>query len=114
MDVFTGPNPNLPVLLDFFFPESILAAAAVAFIIGYLVFGLRPLAVALQGCRARFLRLGVLVIAVFAPAMGYLDTSQVLITSIAITAVAGAGMLMDFLLRSPLAAAQRRADSPGA
>lgn len=114
MDVFTGPNPNLPVLLDFFFPESILAAAAVAFIIGYLVFGLRPLAVALQRCRARFLRLGMLVIAVFAPAMGYLDTSQVLITSIAITGVAGAGMMMDFLVRSPLAAVQRRANSSGA
>lgn len=103
-DVLTGPNPQLPVLLDFFFPESVLAAAAVAFIIGYLVLGLRPLALMLQKCRARFLRLGALVIAIFAPAMGYLDTSQVLMTLIAIAGVTGAGMLIDLLLRRPLAA----------
>lgn len=104
-DVFTGPNPYLPVLLDFFFPESMLAAAAVAFIIGYLVLGLRPLALALQSLRARFLRLGALVIAIFAPAMGYLDTSQVLMTLIAIAGVAGSGMLLDLLLRRPPGAA---------
>lgn len=101
-NVFTGPNPQLPVLLDFFFPESLLAAAAVAFVIGYLVLGLRPLALALQKVRARFLRLGALVVAIFAPAMGYLDTSQVLMTLIAIAGVAGAGTLIDFFLRKPL------------
>lgn len=107
-DVLTGPNPQLPVLLDFFFPGSMLAAAAVAFIIGYLVLGLRPLALAAQKFRARFLRLGALVIAIFAPAMGYIDTSQVLITAIAIAGVAGAGMLIDLILRRPLAATGER------
>lgn len=99
-DVLTGPNPHLPVLLDFFFNGSLAISALVAFVIGYLVLGLRPLGMALQRCRARFLRLGALVAAIFAPAAGFLDTSQVLIGLIGITAAAGACMLIDLALRN--------------
>lgn len=99
--VLTGPNPLLPVLLDFFFRGNTAVAAAVAFVIGYLVLRLRALAVSLQRCRARFLRLGALVAAIFAPAPGFLDTSQVLITLVAIAGVTSAGILADLLLISP-------------
>ena len=100
-EVLTGPNPILPVLLDFFFPGSTAAAAGVAFVIGYLVIGLRPLAIALQRCRARFLRTGALVAAIFAPAPGFLDTSQVLMSIVAIAGIVFAGMMADLLLRGP-------------
>jgi hypothetical protein len=101
-DVLVGPNPHLPVLLDFFFNGSLVASAPIAFIIGYLVLGLRPLGMALQRCRVRFVRLGALVAAIFAPAAGFLDTSQVLISLIGITAVAGTCTLIDLIMRNPL------------
>jgi hypothetical protein len=98
-DALTGPNPQLPVLIDFFFPDSRITSCAVAFVIGYLVIGLRPLGVALQRFRARFLRLGTMVAAIFAPAPGFLDTSQVLIAVIGIAAVIAAGTALDMALR---------------
>lgn len=101
-DVLTGPNPNLPVLLDFFFHGSVLEIAPVALAIGYLVLGIRPVALALQGCRTRFVRLGVLVAAIFAPSPGFLDESQVLIGLIGIVAVSAMLTLLDLTIRSSL------------
>lgn len=83
-NLFTGPNPQLPVLLDFFFPNTFAAPFLNAFIIGGLVLGFRPLGIALSRSRSRYVRLGGIVSAIFCPVAGFLDTSQVLISLVGI------------------------------
>jgi hypothetical protein len=87
-DVLTGPNPQLPVVLDFFFPDS-LAIVPAAFLIGMMVISLRTMLPAFAACRSRFLKIGATAAALFAPGVGFLDTSQVLMTVVSISAVTG-------------------------
>jgi hypothetical protein len=94
-DVLTGPNPQLPVLLDYFFPDSVVACALVAGVIGFLVIGIRMFGLQMAKSRGRYLRLGGLAASVFCPASGFIDTSQVLITGIGILAVAIGGTALE-------------------
>lgn len=87
-DLLTGPNPQLPVVLDYFFPDDLIATLSIAFITGLLVIGIRPLGMTLAGRgRSRYLRLGGIVAAVFCPGAGFIDTSQVLIALVGIAAI---------------------------
>jgi hypothetical protein len=97
-DVLTGPNPQLPVLLDYFFPDASIACALIAFVIGFLVIGIRPLGMRLARSRSRYLRLGGIVAAIFCPAAGFIDTSQVLITWVGIAAIALGCMVLEIML----------------
>ena len=97
-DVLTGPNPQLPVLLDYFFSDALVTTFLIAFMIGFLVIGFRPAAIALAKSRSRFLGVGAVAAAVFCPPAGFLDTSQVLITFVGILAVTAGGVLLELLL----------------
>lgn len=93
-NVFTGPNPQLPVVLDYFFPDSIAASFAIAFIIGFMVIGMRLLGGIAEKGRGRYVRVGACAASIFCPALGFLDTSQVIISLIGIlSAVAGLTIL---------------------
>jgi hypothetical protein len=98
-DVLTGPNPQLPVVLDYFFPDQLAAGLCLAFVIGLLVIGVRPLGLTLA-CRTspRFLRLGGIVAAIFAPSAGFLDTSQVMISLVGIAGACGFLVALDLLM----------------
>jgi hypothetical protein len=96
-DVLTGPNPHLPVLLDYFFPNAYVVSFLVAFCIGMFAFGFRPLGIAVAKGRGRYLRFGALTAAVFCPIEGFLDTSQVLITLIGILFVTGITTLLELV-----------------
>lgn len=97
--LFTGPNPQLPVLLDFFFPGSPALPTLIAFAMGFLIMGIRPLSLALSSTRTRFVRLGALIAAIFAPASGFLATEQVLMHIIAIAVIIVLGTLLDLFWR---------------
>jgi hypothetical protein len=97
-EILTGPNPQLPVVLDFFFPEQLLMSIPVAFVIGLLVIAVRPMALALAHSRSRYVRLGGITAAVFCPSAGFLDTSQVLMALVGILAVTAAGVGVEMLL----------------
>ena len=103
----TGPNPQLPVLLDFFFPQSLIEITLIAFAFGLIVLGIREFGLKLSTSRARFLRLGGLTAAIFAPSAGFLDNEQVLMRLVGIVAVIGVGSLLDFFFkRQPAAASE--------
>lgn len=87
-DVLTGPNPQLPVVLDYFFPDQPAACGLIAFLIGFLVVGLRPLGIVLARSRSRFVRIGGIVAAIMCPAGGFLDTSLVWMTLVGVAAAA--------------------------
>lgn len=109
--VLTGPNPQLPVLLDFFFPQSPVEITLIAFAFGFVILGIRGFGLKLSMSRARFVRLGGLTAAIFAPSAGFLDTEQVLMRLVGIVAVVGAGSLLDFFFKEqPAAAAQSPPD----
>lgn len=97
--VFTGPNPQLPVILDYFFPGLLLLKTFLGFVIGFLVIGLRPLSLHLSRIRARFIRIGGLAIAVIAPAAGFITNEQVQMYAIGIGAAAFFGLVIDLLFR---------------
>jgi hypothetical protein len=103
--VLTGPNPQLPVLLDFFFPHSPVVIALVAFMFGFAVLGIRGLGLKLSNSRSRFVALGGLTAAVFAPAAGFLDSEQVLMTLVGILGVMGTGSLLDLFFHRHTVAA---------
>lgn len=86
-DVLTGPNPQLPILLDFFFPNEWLLSGAIAFIIGNVVMGIRVIGVRLAEGRSHSLALGGAAMAIFCPAAGFVEMSQVLIAGIGVVAV---------------------------
>ncbi len=113
-DLLTGPNPQLPVLLDYFFPNSARTCAVIAFLIGLLVIGIRPLAMRTATIRGRYLRLGAIAAAVFCPASGFIDTSQVLITWIGIAAITCACTAMEMIFPVLDAAAGASAKLPAA
>lgn len=94
-EVVTGPNPQLPVLLDFFFPNSLIEPFLVALVIGFLVLLLRPLAFLCSRSRSRFVKLGGVVAAIFCPAAGFLDTSLVSIALIGVIGVTVFGVAVE-------------------
>jgi hypothetical protein len=96
-DVLTGPNPHLPVLLDYFFPNAYVTSFLVAFGIGMFAFGFRTVGIAIAKGRGRYLRFGALTAALFCPTEGFLDTSQVLITLIGILVVTGVTTLLEMV-----------------
>jgi len=96
-DVVTGPNPQLPVLLDFFFPHSLIEPFLVALVIGFLVLALRPLALLCSRARGRFVKLGGVVAAVFCPAAGFFDASLVSISLIGVVGVTVFGTAVELL-----------------
>lgn len=96
--VMTGPNPQLPVLLDFFFRKSYLVIFCIAALLGFLVIGLRSLSISLVQSRARFISLSMLSAAIFVPGAGFIDIEQSTITLISILSVAALGCLLDLLL----------------
>ena len=104
-NLLTGPNPQLPVLLDYFFPASPVVASLIAFLFGFLVIGIRRLGLILSAFRSRFVRLGAIAAAIFCPAAGFIAEEQVLITLVGILAVTIAGVLLDLV--------HRRTASPG-
>lgn len=95
----TGPNPQLPVLLDFFFPDSLIEITLIALAFGFVIMGVRGFGLKLSMSRARFVRLGGLAAGIFAPSAGFLDTEQVLMRLVGIVAVVGAGSLLDFFFQ---------------
>lgn len=97
----TGPNPQLPVLLDFFFPDSLLVIFVIAFVIGFLVVGIRAASIPLSTSRARFIRLGGMAAALFAPDAGFVDMEQVWMQLIGIAAIVVLGNLLDLFFRRP-------------
>jgi hypothetical protein len=96
-DVLTGPNPQLPVVLDFFFPDSMAICFVIATIIGFLVLSIRSAVILWSRSRSRFLRLGGVVAAVYCPVAGFLDFSLVLIGLIGVAGVTVLGMGIDLL-----------------
>ena len=98
-DVLTGPNPQLPVLLDFFFPDQWFFAGSIAFIIGNLVMGLRVIGSRLAEGRSHALALGGAAMAIFCPAAGFVDMSQVLIAMIGLVAVTVIWAVLELLTR---------------
>lgn len=103
-DVLTGPNPQLPVLLDYFFPENYTAILPLAFATGFFVIGIRPLGMFIaRRSRSRYVRIGGVVAAVFAPAAGFIDTSLVVMALVGIIAAAGVLVLMELLRSVPSA-----------
>ncbi|HVW70789.1 MAG TPA: hypothetical protein VHB68_17545 [Steroidobacteraceae bacterium] len=91
-DVLTGPNPQLPVVLDYFFSEDYGAILPLALVTGLLVIGVRPLGMFIaRSVRSRYLRIGAIVAAIFAPPAGFLDTSLV---AIALVGIMGATALL--------------------
>jgi hypothetical protein len=105
--VLTGPNPQLPVLLDFFFPHSPVALVLIGFTFGFVVLGIRTFGLRLSKSRSRFVALGGLTAAIFAPSAGFLDSEQVLMTLVGILGVVGVGSLLDlFFHRHEVAAPQ--------
>jgi hypothetical protein len=98
VDLYTGPNPHMPVVLDYFFPGMFGVSFLIALLIGFLVMSTRSAGIALAGSRSRYLRLGGITMAIFSPASGFVDTSQVLIGAIGIAAVTLVGMTIELLL----------------
>lgn len=97
-DVLTGPNPQLPVVLDYFFPESYAAILPLAFATGFLAIGIRPLGMFIaRHSRSRYVRISGIVAAIFAPGAGFLDTSLVVIALVGIVAATGVLVLMELL-----------------
>ena len=96
-DLLTGPNPQLPVVLDYFFPHALFTSFLIAFVIGFLVIGVRSTVVTLARGRSRYLALGGIVAAIFVPVGGFLDTSQCIISVIGIAAVGFIGIALELL-----------------
>jgi len=96
-DVLGGPNPQLPVLFDFFFPNQFLVSVAIALLIGVMVSGVRVIGVQLAQGRSRYLAMGGIGAAIFCPGAGFIDTSQVLIALVGIGAVTACGTMIELL-----------------
>jgi hypothetical protein len=96
-DIVGGPNPLLPIVLDYFFPNAWVVAAVVAFLTGLLVLGIRSAGMVLARSRSRYVRLGGITAAIFSPAMGFSDTSLVLIALIGVVAATVFGVAVELL-----------------
>ena len=75
--VFTGPNPQLPFLLDFFFNANLVLIGAFAFVFGAMVFYIRASARRLMTVRSWWLQLLAVTGFVFLPSAGFIDFSLV-------------------------------------
>ena len=98
IEVVGGPNPHLPVLMDYFFSTDIAISMLVAFVTGILVCSLRPLGISLAASRSRYLRLGGMAAAIFCPPTGFIDTSQVLISLIGVGITTALCMAFELVL----------------
>lgn len=96
-NVLVGPNPHLPVLLDYFFPDQLVPTILVSVVVGAAVLAIRSAGIGLAKSRSRYLALGGVAAAVFCPPGGFTDTSQVLISLVGIAAVTACGSIMDLL-----------------
>ncbi len=110
--VLTGPNPHLPVLLDFFFPGQFLAIVLISLIIGFMVIGIRAFGIYLAKSRSRYLALGGVAAAVYCPAFGFNDTSLSLITLIGILAATSCCVVLEMLFPRRLQRASAVRASP--
>jgi hypothetical protein len=98
-NVMTGPNPQLPVVLDFFFPDRLALSIGIAFVIGFMVISIRPIGMLIaKNTRSRYFRIGGIAAAVFCPSAGFLDTSQVEIGLVSLVAVASILVGLELLL----------------
>ena len=88
-DVLTGPNPQLPVLLDYFFPADLPMTVILALLVGIGVIAIRVVGIRLNESRSRYLALGGVAAAVFAPQAGFADTSLVTISVVGIIVATG-------------------------
>jgi hypothetical protein len=97
-DVLTGPNPQLPVVLDYFFSENYAAVLPLALATGFLVIGIRPLGMFIaRHSRSRYVRIGGIVAAIFGPIAGFVDTSLVVMALVGIAAATAVLVLMELL-----------------
>lgn len=109
-DVLTGPNPQLPVVLDFFFSADYSVIVPLALATGFLVIGIRPLGMFIaQSARSRYVRIGAIAAAIFAPPAGFLDTSLVVIALVGIAAATAMLVILELVwpARSPTRPAER-------
>ena len=84
-----GPAPFL------FSSNSLIVICLIAFAIGFLVIGVRAASIPLSTSCARFLRLGGIAAARFAPDAGFIDMEQVWMQFVGIAAIVIAGGLLD-------------------
>jgi hypothetical protein len=104
-DVLTGPNPQLPVVLDFFYPNALQISLPIACFIGLLAISARPIGESLANkARLPALRLGGIVIAIFVPPSGFQDTSLALIALVSIVGVMGLLIVFELVFHRPPAA----------
>lgn len=106
-DVLVGPNPHLPVLLDYFFPGEFVVTVALSIVIGALIISVRVAGIRMAQSRSRYLALGGIAAAIFCPSAGFTDTSQVLILLIGIASITSVCCLLEMLaapqrLRNPI------------
>lgn len=97
-DVLTGPNPHLPVLLDYFFPGQIAVTVLISIAIGAFVIGIRAWGIYLAKSRSRYLSLGGVTAAIFCPAGGFTDTSLVFISLVGVASVTVLGAIFELLI----------------
>lgn len=97
-DVLTGPNPHLPVLLDFFFPHQIVITVLISITVGAFVIGIRAWGIYLSKSRSRYLALGGVTAAIFCPAGGFTDTSLVFIALVGVASVTVLGSILELLI----------------
>lgn len=97
-DLLTGPNPQLPVLLDFFFHGAFIAQFLLAVLAGCFVVMLRVIASRISLIRMRYIEIAIIAAAIFAPQAGFLDFSLVLITCISVGLVAVFFTAVDLIL----------------
>lgn len=96
-DVVGGPNPLLPIVLDYFFPNAWALSAAAALVVGLAVVGIRSVGMVFAASRSRYVRLGGIAAAVFSPGMGFSDTSLVLISLIGVISAMLLGVTAELL-----------------
>lgn len=75
MDILTGPNPQVPVLLDFFFAQEWSLKLLLAYLLGFLSFYLRGMSVISGRSFSRYSQLGLLTAGIFLPTSGFADFS---------------------------------------
>lgn len=98
-DLLTGPNPQLPVILDFFFSGNYIIQFLFAFLAGSVIVGLRLFAIRVDLLRMRYMEASFLSVAVFGPQAGFMDFSLVVIMCIS-AGVVGVGLTgLEMLLR---------------
>ncbi|WP_219115190.1 hypothetical protein [Janthinobacterium sp. UMAB-56] len=100
-DLITGPNPQLPVLFDFFFPHSRVISFFLSFFVGLATYSTRLWLIRSTHLSRRYLQLGIAAMAIFLPGMAFADVSLFIMGLIGITAgvffLAGANVIFGTL-----------------